>query len=430
MGTFESLKPERASLPDTARIVITGWGMLTPLGLDTQTSWQRMLRGEDGITRVSAFDTSPLDVHRAGQIEGFVPDKWLPQEHIDTCGRASQLAVAAASQAIDHAGLDLASLDPFRCGVSFGTTMGEPDVFDPLLEKSLHTGPTSITAREWRKLPGHTISNNVAGMVGWRGPNILLPTACAAGNYAIGYASDLLRQGQVDVMLAGGSDALSRIAFVGFHKLRAMSPDHVRPFDRDRKGMMIGEGAAALVLERLSDAKARGATIQAELLSYGLGCDAHKMSIPHPEGRGGRIALLQALTKAKISPQDINYISAHGTGTQENDKIETAIIKQVLQEHAYTCPISSIKSMLGHCMGASSAIEAIVTGLALREGWLPPTIHYETPDPACDLDYIPNEARQANIEIAASHAYAFGGNTSVLLLKAWREQAEGSADGH
>jgi 3-oxoacyl-[acyl-carrier-protein] synthase II len=218
-------------------------------------------------------------------------------------------------------------------------------------------------------------------------------------------------------MIAGGSDALSRIAFVGFQKLRAMSPDDVSPFDANRKGMMVGEGAAALLLERLSDAKRRGAVIYAEFLGYGLGCDAHKMSIPHPDGIGGLIALRNALQHAEILPDQIDYISAHGTGTRENDRIETQIIKTVLGSHAQSCSISSLKSMTGHCMGASSAIEAAACCLSLKRGILIPTINYTTPDPECDLDCIPNQAREKQIEIAVSNAYAFGGNTSSIVLQ-------------
>jgi 3-oxoacyl-[acyl-carrier-protein] synthase II len=376
-----------------------------------------MIAGQNGIRTITAFDTSQLKIHRAGQIENFTPAPILHPEEVQKCGRASHLAIAAVHQAFENSGFDLSAADPFRIGVSFGTTMGEPDIFDAILDGIVQDGSEQVDPELWNKLPNYKIANNIAYAFGLRGPNFQIPTACAAGNYAIGYAYDLLRLGRVDAMIAGGSDALSRIAFVGFQKLRAMSPDDVSPFDANRKGMMVGEGAAALLLERLSDAKRRGAVIYAEFLGYGLGCDAHKMSIPHPDGIGGLIALRNALQHAEILPDQIDYISAHGTGTRENDRIETQIIKTVLGSHAQSCSISSLKSMTGHCMGASSAIEAAACCLSLKRGILIPTINYTTPDPECDLDCIPNQAREKQIEIAVSNAYAFGGNTSSIVLQ-------------
>jgi 3-oxoacyl-[acyl-carrier-protein] synthase II len=404
-------------LDDDQRIVITGMGVVCPVGIGCEETWQHMLAGTSGIRPVTAFDTSDLDVHLAGEMTDFSPTPVMTPTQANQCGRASQLAICATAEAIAQAQLPLDTIDPFRVGVSFGTTMGEPTIVDQIVG---HTSPDTlqeVPAEQWRRQPAHMIAKHVAGFFRLQGPHSLIPTACAAGNYAIGYASDLLRTGRADIMLAGGSDALARMAFVGFHKLRAMAPSHVAPFDRERKGMMIGEGAATLVLERLSDAKRRGAPILAELLSYGLGCDAHKMTIPHPEGLGGRRALQQALQRAQITPEQIDHISAHGTGTQENDRIETMIIKQVLGDHAYQCPVNSLKSMTGHCMGASSAIEAVICIQALRHGQLPPTINYQTPDPLCDLDYIPNEAREHPLHIVVSNAYAFGGNASSLILR-------------
>lgn len=405
-------------ISDEYRIVITGIGMVTPVGQTTSSSWDNMLSGTCGIQTVTAFDTTPLQVHRAGQIDGFDPTIAMTSEQIQRCGRASQLAIVAGRQAMQSAHINsLEKFDPFRFGVSFGTTMGEPEIFDSIIDQSVQEGIECVPPSLWKQLPASSISNNVAARFGLKGPNQLIPTACAAGNYAIGYAADLLRSGRADAMLVGGSDALSRIAFVGFQKLRAMAPEYVAPFDLHRKGMMVGEGAGALVMERLSDAKIRNAPIYAEFLGYGLGCDAHNMTIPHPKGRGGKRAFEEALKNAHITAKDVDFISAHGTGTGENDRIETQIIQEVLGDNALTCPVHSIKSMTGHCMGASSAIEAIVCCLALQTGRLPPTIHYTTPDPECHLDYIPNQARTYPIRIAVSNAYAFGGNASSIVLK-------------
>lgn len=400
---------------DDTRIVVTGMGVICPLGQSTEEFWQGALAGRNGIVEISRFDTSTIRTHRGGEIRGFAPEKYLPAARIAQVGRASHLAIGAVSMALEQSGAELSSCNPYRLGVSFGTTMGEPGVFDEIVESIVAEGASQVPAPLWIRLPSYKISGNVASQFGFRGPNFQIPTACTAGNHAIGYAFDLLRMGRVDLMVAGGSDAFSRIAFAGFNKLRAAAPEKCAPFDKNRKGMMVGEGAAALVLERLTDAKKRKAPILAEILGYGLGCDASKMTIPHP--RGGRIALRKALASAQINPEDIGYISAHGTGTKENDRTETTLIKEVLGDHAYRVPVSSVKSMIGHCMGASSAIEAVLCTLALQHQILPPTIHYEEPDPECDLDYVPNEARPHSLQIAVSNAYAFGGNCSSLVLK-------------
>jgi len=242
------------------------------------------------------------------------------------------------------------------------------------------------------------------------------PTACAAGNYAIGYAFDLIATGIVDVAMAGGSDPISKIAFTGFNRLLATAKELCRPFDKNRDGMCVGEGAGVLALESLTHAKNRGARIYAEVLGYGLGCDAFKMTIPDPSGSGGILALKRALANAAVAPESVDYISAHGTGTEENDKTETLIIKTVFGNRAKSIPVSSIKSMIGHTMGAASAIEAAACALMVSRGVVLPTINYREPDPECDLDYVPNTVRNAGVRVAVSNAYAFGGNNSTLVL--------------
>jgi len=245
----------------------------------------------------------------------------------------------------------------------------------------------------------------------------MIPTACAAGNYALAHAFDTLRAGRTDLMLAGGADAFSRITFTGFAQLGAIAPEICQPFDRCRKGMIPGEGAGVLVLESLDHAKRRGARIYGEVIGYGLSCDAHHMTAAHPNGEGAVRAMTQALEQSGIKPEDISYISAHGTGTPTNDRLETLAVKSVFKQAAYSIPISSIKSMLGHTMGAASAIEAAVCALAIHHNRIPPTINWETPDPDCDLDYVPNSARAHEVRIAMNNAYAFGGNNASLILK-------------
>lgn len=406
----------KRNLTDDQRIVITGVGAVTPLGLTAEETWKNAIAGKSGIREVKSFDTSNLKAHKAGEIYNFTPPEFLSEEQIQACGRASLLAITATAEALKSAQISLEEINPYRAGVSFGTTMGEPQVFDSILDVIAEEGNRNVPPHWWLKFPNHKIANNVAAAFNFKGPNFQIPTACAAGNYAISYAAELLLLKRADIMIAGGSDSISRIAFVGFNRLRAMSPDFVAPFDANRKGMMIGEGAGALVLETLSHAKKRNAPILAELLGYGLSCDAFKMTTPHPEGEGGYQSILQALQQAQISPEEIDYISAHGTGTKENDRIETKAIKRALGEHAYKTPVSSLKSMTAHCMGASSAIEAITCCFAIRDSLIPPTINYQTPDPECDLDYVPNQAREYRVNVALSNAYAFGGNCSAILL--------------
>lgn len=416
----------------TTRIAITGMGACTPIGIGLNTFWSNALAGVVGTGEIRNFDHSDLRTHVAGEIHDFEPTDFMLVEDADCMGRGSQLAVAVARMALEHAGLAGHGLEryvPDRRAVSFGTTMGEPQVLDHIVSKIVEDGLERFPYQLMSPLPSFRMSNHVARLFGFHGHNFQIPTACTAGNYAIGYGADLLRSGQADVVIAGGSDAFSRIAFVGFNKLLATASDCVRPFDRDREGMIVSEGSAALVLERLDDAKQRGAEILAEFLDYGLGCDAHKMTIPHPEARGGIIAMRQAIDRSGITATDIDYICAHGTGTKENDKVETKIIKQVLGDHARKVKVSSIKSMVGHAMGGASAIEAIACVQSLRQGRLAPTVNYRTPDPECDLDCVPNVAQEADVELAVSNAYAFGGNCSTIVIRKYSTDASGEQAG-
>jgi 3-oxoacyl-[acyl-carrier-protein] synthase II len=330
-------------------------------------------------------------------------------------GRASLLAIAAARQALEDAGLDPDAVEPERAGIAMGTTSGEPREVERFDDRFL-AGELDRVGPEFIALyPCHMIAAHVARELGFAGPNTMIPTACAAGNYAIAHAVDVLRAGRADVMLAGGADAFSRITYTGFHRLGAIAPERCQPFDRNRKGMIPGEGAAVLVLEPLERALASGARVYAELAGYGLSCDAHHMTAAHPEGDGAARAMERALADAGATPEEVSYISAHGTGTPTNDRLEILAVKRVFGVAARRTPMSSIKSMIGHTMGAASAIEAAVCALAVAEGRIPPTMNLEEPEE--DLDFVPNAAREHPVGLAMNNAYAFGGNNASVILR-------------
>ncbi len=399
------------------RIVVTGLGLVTSIGSDVETFWSALLAGRSGIRPVGSFDTKDYSVHIGGEVMDFTPEGVKSRLDLSLVGRASQFAIVAATRALADAGIDLERLDPTRAGVSMGTTSGEPrevETFtDSLLTGNLRAiGPELVT-----RYPCGSIPASMASALGLAGPNTMIPTACAAGNYAAANAMEYLRAGAADLMLAGGSDSFSRITYTGFARLGAIAPEQCQPFDLNRKGMVPGEGAAVLVLEPADLAERRGARIYAELTGYGLSCDAHHMTASHPEGEGAARAMRSALKDAGLNPEDVDYISAHGTGTPTNDRLETFSIKRVFGDFAPRVPISSAKSMLGHTMGAASAIETAICALAIERGRIPPTINFETKDPDCDLDYVPNHARERRVNVAMNNAYAFGGNNASLILK-------------
>ena len=396
-------------------VVVTGIGLVTSIGVGVDPFWRNLLAGQSGISPVESFDTGRYAVHLGGEVKGFQPRDFVRTLPGDAVGRASQLAIAAARLALADAGLVQGSLEPEAIGVSMGTTSGEPEMIERFDDLELAGTRDRIGGEFIGRYPCHVIAAHVASEFGFRGPNVVIPTACAAGNYAIADALDALRFGSAAVMLAGGADAFSRITYTGFARLNAIAPQRVQPFDRNRKGMIPGEGAAVLVLEPLSRARARGAPIYAEVAGYGLTCDAHHMTAP--QGDGAARAMRMAMADAGVAPDEVGYISAHGTGTSVNDRVETAAVKQAFGAAAGRVPMSSIKSMLGHTMGAASAIEAAACALAVRDGRLPPTINFETPDPECDLDYVPNAARSQPVHVAMNNAYAFGGNNASVIFR-------------
>ncbi len=398
------------------RVVITGIGLWTPIGAGKNTFWTELIKGTCGIGPVTSFDTSAFPVHVGAEVKGFEPGRYIERRAPESMGRGSQLAIAAARMALEDSGINLPALDRSRVGVSMGTTSGEPQIVEQYNDQRKKGGLEAVNKDLAPKYPCHVIPSNVAIEFELRGPCLMIPTACAAGNYAIGYGFDLIRTERTDLMLAGGADPFSRITYMGFARLGAIAPERCQPFDKNRRGMVPGEGAAMMVLEPLEHAIARGAKIYAEVLGYGVSCDAHHMTAAHPQGDGAMRAMAMAITDSGVDIGDIDYISAHGTGTPTNDRVESLAVRRLFGARADKVPMSSIKSMIGHTMGAASAIEAVACALAIDTGIVPPTINYEVPDPECDLDYVVNQARRIDPRVVLNNAYAFGGNNASLCM--------------
>lgn len=397
------------------RIVVTGLGVVTAIGIGKDEFWKAALAGKNGISPITSFDTKDFPTHNGGEIRNFRPEMFISRKKAEFMGRASQLAVAASRLAVEDAHLDLSGLPKEKCGICFGTTMGEVQVLQQLDDAWIKSGIDALDVAGILQTPCSVVVVNLARELNFKGPGFVIANACAAGNFSIGRAYDIIRLGRADVVLAVGADAFSRIAFTGFNRMLAIAPDKCQPFDKNRKGMMVSEGAGALILEPLDNALARNARIYAEILGYGISCDAHHMTAPLSEGISR--AIKNALKESNIRAEEVNYINAHGTGTPANDKEECLAIKSVFLGSARNIAVSSTKSMLGHTMGAASAIEAAVCCLAVQNGLIPPTINYETPDPECGIDCVPNVFRKAKVDIALNNSSAFGGNNACLVLK-------------
>jgi len=399
----------------TKRVVVTGIGVVSSIGIGKDEFWSALIQGRSGISKVTSFDTAEYPTHYGGEIKNFQPGLFIDKRKIDKIGRAALLAIGAAKLAVGDSGLDLGSLDKNTAGVSFGTTMAESQVFERVNGAWVKGGLDAVDSELIPMCPASSISVNLSREFAFGGASLMFSTACAAGNYAIGYACDLIRMGRTNIMLAGGTDAFSRIAFTGFNRLLAIAPEKCQPFDKNRKGMMVGEGSAAVVLELLEEALKRKANIYAEVLGYGLSCDAHHMTAPHSAGIAE--AIEKALRQNNIACGEVDYFSAHGTGTPANDREECLAVKKVFGSGCRRLAVSSIKSMLGHTMGAASAIEAAACCLTVKHDVIPPTINHETPDPECDIDCVPNISRKARVNIALNNSSAFGGNNACLVLK-------------
>lgn len=389
-------------------------GVVSSIGIGKDAFWKNLVDGRSGIGDVERFDTSKFPIHRAGEVKDFNAGDFIPKTISRLIGRGSQLAIAAAKMALEDGGLDAGKIKRSDVSVIIGTTMGEAPSIEMIDKYWTSKGEDDIYTSNVRNFPVNNLSDNISSFFGLSSYSYIIPTACASGNYSIGYAYDLIRTGKKDMILAGGADPLSKLAFTGFNRLFAMAPEKCQPFDKNRKGMMLGEGGAILIIEELEHAKKRGAKAYAEILGYGLSCDAFNMTIPNE--RGIVKVMEKAIRNSGIKKEDVDYVSAHGTGTGSNDKTETSAIKNVFGTHAAKLSVSSIKSMLGHTMGTASALEAITCCLAIRDGVVPPTINYETPDPECDLDYVPNKSKKREVRVALNNSFAFGGNNACLAV--------------
>lgn len=413
----------------TPRVVITGLGAITPLGVTLEGIWNNLLEGRSGVRKITQFDASGLPCQIAGEIPDFNPTDYLDKKEARRLARSSQIALAAAMIAVEDAGLPATMPEPERSAVYFGTGIGGLDVFEDSSRVFHAKGYSRVNPFS---LPG-TIPNMPAFAIGRQfqclGPNFTITTACATSTQAIGEACELIRRGAADIVISGGTEAMIRdFAIVGFIAMRALTTSYndnpeqaSRPFDLNREGFVFSEGAGVLVVEELEHARKRGAHIYAEIAGHAASSDGFHIAAPDPEAAGPARAMRWALQDAKLRAEEIDHINAHGTSTVLNDPTETRAIKSVFGDHAYHVPISSTKSMFGHAMGASGALEAIVCTQVIQHGWLPPTINYETPDPECDLDYVPNQARQVEVNATLSNSFGLGGQNACLVIKRYTE---------
>lgn len=408
------------------RVVITGMGAVTPIGNDVNAFWNNAKEGKLGIDFITLVDQELIDVKIAAEVKGFDPETVIGKKECKRLDRFSQFALVAADEAIKSSGIDLEKEDLDRFGVMLGSGIGGFETIEAECSK-LATGKSRRVTPFF--IPMAIINlgaGNVAIKYGLKGPCTSAVTACATGTNNIGDAFRTIKHGYADVMLAGGAEAsITRLAISGFHSMKALNsnndPERASiPFDKERSGFVMGEGAGALILESLEHAEARGANIIAELVGYGSTCDAYHITSPAPDGSGAARAMKDAISEAGIKPEEVSYINAHGTSTELNDKFETAAIKAAFGEAAYNVPISSTKSMTGHLLGAAGAIEAIICAKALQDGFIPPTIGYKTKDEELDLDYVPNVGREKELEYALTNSLGFGGHNATLLLKKWK----------
>ena len=408
------------------RVVITGMGAVTPVGNSVDESWSNIVEGVSGVGPVTLFETADLMVQIACEVKGFDPEDYMEKREARRIDRFQQFGIAAAEQAIGQAGLEVKPEEASRASVIISSAVGGMISVEEAMIVFIEHGPRRVTPFIIPKF----MANGAAGMVsirnGFKGPTFSIASACASGSDAIGQAAVMIRSGAIDVAVAGGSDAtISRIGISGFDRLKAMSrhnedySETPAPFDKNRDGLVMGEGAAAVVLEDLDRARDRDAEILGELVGYSSTSDSFHITAPAEDGAGGAAAMVGAIEMASVAPDQVDYINAHGTATPLNDLSETRAIKAAFGEAAYDIPISSTKSMTGHMMGATGALEAIFCMLAIRDDVIPPTIHYRTPDPECDLDYVPNEARQGKVGVAISNAFGFGGHNAVLAFQAY-----------
>ena len=425
------------------RVVITGIGCITPVGNSVPEMWHTLQECGSGIGPITHFDAANFPTKFASQVKNFRLGDYVPNtDRYQYCGRNIQFAIGAATQAMKDSGLEERDIEPTRLGVYLGAGEGQQDFglfMGAIAESKMENGELSLesfTRLSMARMHGQTeleqepnmTAGHLAALFNAQGPNLNCLTACAASSQALGEATELIRRGDADIMLSGGAHSMIHpFGVTGFNLLTALStrnddPQRAsRPFDKNRDGFVLGEGAGILVLEELEHAKRRKAKIYGEVLGYGSSADAFRITDIHPEGRGAAACIKMAMNDARVNPEDIDYINAHGTSTDVNDRTETMAIKRALGDLAYKTPISSTKSMMGHLIAAAGAVEAITCLLAINDDVLPPTINYETPDPDCDLDYIPNEAREGKARVALSNSFGFGGQNVTLILSEFKE---------
>lgn len=410
------------------RVVVTGVGLVTPLGVGIENVWQRILHGESGIGPITRFDTTQHETKFAAEVKEYRPEDYIPPKELKRIDLFIQYALTAAKIAMEDSGLDMGKEDAERIGVVVGTGLGGLPTLEKYHSILLERGPGRISPFFIPMLIANEAPGHIAIQFGIKGPNLCIVTACATGAHSIGDSLRIIQYGDADVMVAGGTEAnLTPLTVGGFNAMKALSTRNdaptkaSRPFDKDRDGFVVAEGSGILVMEELEHAKKRGAKIYAEVVGYGYNGDAYHITAPCPDGDGFIRCMRMAMRDAAVSPEEINYINAHGTSTGLNDQIETIAIKEVFKENAYTIPVSSTKSMIGHLLGAAGAVEAIFTILSMRDSICPPTINYETPDPSCDLDYVPNSARSHSIDVGLSNSFGFGGTNSTLVFKRFRD---------
>jgi 3-oxoacyl-[acyl-carrier-protein] synthase II len=414
------------------KVVVTGMGAITPIGNTVSAFSAALKEGKSGLGLITQFDTTDFDVKIAAEVKDFNPADWMEAKAARKMARFTQFAVAAAAQALDQAGLikvvdgkRVYQGDSARAGVVLGNGIGGFQVVTESFHKLFYEGPRRMLPLTVPMMISNEAGANIAIINGFHGPAFTMVTACSSGTDALGEALDLLRMGRADMMVAGGTEACITAFGVGsFQMIKALAVGHTddpavasRPFDAARSGFVMGEGAGVLVLETEAHAKARGARILAEFAGYGANCDAYHITAPEPTGESGAVAVRLALEDAGVAPEDVQYYNAHGTSTELNDPTETAMVKKAFGAHAYKMKVSSIKSMTGHCLGGSGGLEAIACVLAIDEGFYPPTINLDHPDPACDLDYVPNKVQYGDIRVAASGNLGFGGHNGVVVFR-------------
>lgn len=409
------------------RVVITGFGLITPLGIGVDESWAALCSGKSGITEITRFDASDFDTKIAGEVKGFHPEDFLPKKEAKRTQTFIAYAMATSRMAIEDSGLVIDSTNENRVGVLTGCGLGGLQILEQTSKVLEEKGPRRVTPFFIPMMIGNMAAGMISIFLGAKGPNASISTACAAGTHAVGDAFKIVKRGGADAMITGGVESIiTPTCIAGFNAMKALStrnnePEKAsRPFDRDRDGFVVGEGCGILILETLDGALKRGANIYAEMCGYGMSGDGFHMTAPSPGGDGAARCMTAALDDGGVSYKEIDYINAHGTSTQLNDLYETMAIKSVFKEKAPLIPVSSTKSMTGHLLGGSGGVETVFTALTIHEGIIPPTINLDYPDEECDLDYVPKIARKANVNMAMTNSFGFGGTNATLILKKFR----------